>query len=352
MRKFIVVAPLALLAACGGSSSDEEAAADPVAAVRTGLAVAGTSVQSADVFGVVEAAPGSERSLATQAEGTLTRILAPTGTLVQAGQVVAVLSPSQNSTLDLLKARSDAANASAALARALRLRKDGLVSDADVETARAAAQVASATLSTTGQRNGTLVLRAPVGGIVQNLTAKPGDLIPAGTAVASIGNQKDLRAKFSVDPAQATRINPGQHIAITVGTSDTKLETTVSGVDRQPDPTTRQASVYARIPASSGVGVGVSLHASLATGPATSGVTIPYSALLDDGGKSFVFVVANGVAHEVAVLPGNSVGDRIAIVKGLKAGDRVVTEGGTAIEDGMKVREDNPSDTSKPGAKK
>jgi len=31
-------------------------------------------------------------------------------------------------------------------------------------------------------------------------------------------------------------------------------------------------------------------------------------------------------------------GDRVAITRGLGTGDQVVTEGGTALEDGMKVR--------------
>ena len=39
-------------------------------------------------------------------------------------------------------------------------------------------------------------------------------------------------------------------------------------------------------------------------------------------------------------VPGSSSGDRIAILRGLNVRERVVTEGGTALEDAMKVRED------------
>jgi multidrug efflux pump subunit AcrA (membrane-fusion protein) len=52
--------------------------------------------------------------------------------------------------------------------------------------------------------------------------------------------------------------------------------------------------------------------------------------------------VRNGVARRVDVSPGNSSGDSIQILKGLNPGDRVVTEGGTALEDGMKVNETAP----------
>ena len=348
MKILIATAPLALLAACsGGASEDQAAGPDPVATVRTALATRGATSETVDAYGAAEAGPGSERAMAIQSEATLTRIVAPVGTAVRAGQVVAILKPSRTSELDLVRANSDAAVANAALARAIRLRKDGLVSDADVETARAAAQSANATRQSTAQRNGTLTLRAPTSGTVQNITAKPGDLIAAGTTVATIGGQGNLRARFGIDPSIASRVHAGQPITLSLINADTKLETSVSGVDPQVDATTRLASVYAHVPAGHGIGAGEPLRATISVNGTTEGVTIPYSALLDDGGKSFVFVVTKGTAKQVDVLPGSSSGDRIAITKGVKAGDRVVTEGGTALEDGMKVREDKSAGASK-----
>jgi membrane fusion protein (multidrug efflux system) len=67
-------------------------------------------------------------------------------------------------------------------------------------------------------------------------------------------------------------------------------------------------------------------------------VTIPYEAILDDGGQPYVYVVANGIAHRHDVVTGPSSGTRITIIKGVSAGDIVVVQGGTAVEDGMKVR--------------
>lgn len=349
MKFLLSIAPLALLAACSGggteNTADNAAAAEaegpePIATVRTALATEGATADTLTVYGAAEAGPGNERSMATQVEAVLSRIVAPTGTTVREGQVVAILTASATSRLDTAKAASDAAAANAALARAIRLRRDGLVSDADVETARAAAVAANATRSTTAQRNGTLVLRAPASGTVQNITAKPGDLIAPGTTVATIGASGDLRARFGLDPALAARVHPGQPIEFTPINSEAKLASRVSGVDPQVDGTTRLASVFAQVPNGQGIGAGEPLRATINVGAAATGVTIPYAALLDDGGRSYVFVIEDGEAKEREVSPGNSAGDRIQIVKGLKAGERVVTEGGTALEDGMKVREE------------
>jgi RND family efflux transporter MFP subunit len=196
------------------------------------------------------------------------------------------------------------------------------------------------------QRNGTLVLRAPVAGTVQNLTAKPGDLIAAGTTVATIGAQGDLRARFGIDPALAAGIHSGQPIAVSAVNASNALRATVTGVDPQVDPTTRLASVYARLPAGTGFGAGEPLRGAITTAAAATGITIPYRALLDDGGRSYVFVVKDGVAHQRDVSPGNSMGDRIQILRGLQPNERVVVEGGTALEDGMKVAEEGAKPAS------
>ena len=66
---------------------------------------------------------------------------------------------------------------------------------------------------------------------------------------------------------------------------------------------------------------------------------MPYAALLDDGGRSYVFVVKDGVARSRNVVPGSSAGDSIAIASGVAPGERVVVAGGTALDDGMKVRD-------------
>lgn len=341
VRAYLTVLPLALLGACGSGGTPEPEAAPPTATVRTALAVSGSSVADLVLYGVAQPGPGSERALGIQSEAVVTSIAAPTGTAVRAGQVVAALRPSATAQLDTTRAATDAAGATAAYERAKRLRADGLVSDAEVETARAAATTANATLANATGRNDALVLRAPVAGTVQALIAKPGDLVPAGTTVATIVMTGNLRARFGIDPAVARQVRAGQPIGLSVLRSGASIATTVAGVDPQVDATTRLASVFARIPSGTTIGAGEALRASLALGGTRQGITIPYRALLDDGGRSFVFVVEGGVAKSRDVSPGSSEGDRVEVLKGLVPGERVVTEGGTALEDGMKVREEN-----------
>lgn len=328
---------LVSLAACT-AKSEEDKTSDPVALVRIVTASSGTGSDSLVVYGSADAGPGGEQAMSSQADAILEAIIAPNGTAVGRGQVVARLRPSATTRLDAVKSASDAAAANASLARAMRLRADGLASSADVDTARAAAASANATRASVAQRGASLVLRAPAAGTVQGLTARPGDVIPAGTAVATIAARGSLRGRFGVDPVLAQRVRPGQPIQIVaVGTSSSVIGR-VSGIDPLVDPATRLASIYAQLPPSVSFARGSPLQARLQVGATSTGVTIPYVALLDDGGKSYVFVVDKGLAHRRDVVPGSSQGDTVVIASGLAAGERVVTEGATALDDGMKVR--------------
>lgn len=334
----------ALVAGCGShDSGDSGEAANPIAEVRTAVAIPGGAAETITAYGIAELAAANEHGLTTQAEATLARIAAPTGTAVGPGQVVVVLNPSTSTRLDLAKAATDARSSKDALARAVRLRRDGLASDADVNSARATYESASETLNAARRRSTTLVLRAPVPGTVQGLTAKVGDLIAAGTTVATIGTRGDLRVHLGIDPTLADRVHAGQPITISAINAARTVKTSVIGVDPQIDPTTHLASVYAKMPAGQGIGPGQPIRGTVTISGTSPGVIIPYSALLDDGGHTYVFVVQNGVSKRRAVRPGNSAGDTIQILEGLQPNERVVVEGGTALDEGMKVHEEGQS---------
>ena len=336
----LLLSALVMLSACSGAT-DEAKAPAAVALVRVAPVAFGTSGDTVTVYGATEARAGGAHALVAQTESIVAAIAAPNGTSVRPGQIVASLRASPTARLDAVKAAGDAHAANAALERAIRLRNDGLGSDAEVDAARASAASANATVASLHARSGSLVLRAPMAGTVEGLAVRPGDLIAAGTTVAVVAAAGDLRVRFGVDPQMAQRIRAGQPLKIEPTGGGSAIDGTIVGIDPAIDPTTHLASVFAQLPPAYAAGPGQPFRAVIAVSGAVSALTIPYAALLDDGGKPYVFVVANGVAHRRDVVPGNSTGDRIVIVRGVDASAQVVTEGGTALEDGMHVRLDS-----------
>lgn len=334
---WLVAAVTLALAACSGGSGEADNAAEPVALVTLATAERGAVARELTLYGAAEPGPAGRIALVAPAEGTLVSVDAPAGTPVRRGQVVARLSPSPTTRLDLAKATSDATAADLALARARRLRADGLGSDAEVETARAAARSADVTRTSLAARAGGLTVRASADGVVDSVTPSPGDLVAAGGAVALISRSADARARFGVDPAAARALRPGQSLRIAANAGRPALTLPIESVSPMVDSQTRLVSVFARLPAGAGIGAGASLTATVATEGGGDAVTVPYAALLDDAGQPYVFVVAGGAAHRRDVTVGAAAGEQVA-VGGVHAGERVVVQGGTAVEDGMKVR--------------
>lgn len=334
-----VLASLILLGACSGKPADD-ADADPVALVTLATADNGGVDQTVSVYGVTDSGAGGTVALSAPAEAVVGTIEAPVGTAVAAGQVVVRLLPTSATGQDSVKAATDAAAADAAYARAQRLRGDNLASDADVETAAAAARAADAALAAARQRGDALTLRAPQAGYVVAVTQNPGDVVAAGTSIATLSSTGNLRARFGVDPSLTTTIKPGALIHVTA--NGTTFDAHVVSVSPIADPATRLAPVIVALPSGTGLGSGVALRGDLSVASTSAALTVPYAALLDDGGQPYVFVVKAGVAHRVDVETGAQSGadndSRIAITKGLGAGDQVVVQGGTALDDGMKVR--------------
>ena len=336
MRTIGTLSGLMLLAAC--SSAPSEKPADPVALVSTARAVQGSIAESVILYGAAEGGTAARTGLVAPIEAIVVAIDAPVGTAVSRGQVIVRLAPSPIARLDLTRADTEARLATAALGRAERLRADGLVSDAEVETARAAARSALATRASLSARSGSLVLRATSVGFVDSIIPSIGDLVPAGGIVATIARSGNLRARFGIDPALARRLAPGARLRILPAGGGSPFSASVESVNPVVDPITRLASVYTLVPSIAGIGAGEALTADVQVSEAAAALTIPYAALLDEGGQPFVFVVERGVARRRDVMTGPASGDQIGILKGVTSGELIVISGGTALEDGIKVR--------------
>ena len=336
MRTIGAFSVIVLLAAC--SSAPPVKPADPVALVSTARVAQGSIAETVTLYGAAESGTAARTGLVAPIEAIVVAIDAPVGTAVSRGQAIVRLALSPIARLDLTRADTEARLASAALGRAERLRADGLVGNAEVETARAAARAASATRASLSARTGALVLRAANTGFVDTITPSIGDLVPAGGVVATIAKAGDLRARFGVDPALARRLGRGARLQILPAGGGSPFSAPVQSVVPVVDPLTRLASVYTLIPATASIGAGETLTANIQISEAETALTIPYAALLDEGGQPFVFVVERGVAHRRDVTTGPASGDQIAILKGVSSGEVIVISGGTALEDGMKVR--------------
>lgn len=331
-----VVFLAAILMISGCSESDPPP--DPSALVALAPVELGAINQTVTLYGAAESNVSGQQALVAPVGAIVSNIAAPVGSVVAKGQLVAQLAPAPNTQLDLAKAVSDARAADAAFERTKRLRTDGLLGDAEVETARAAAESADATRENLLKRSDALALRAPYAGYVVEVAASIGDQVQAGAPVVKIARPRDLRAQFGADPETARLLRPGMPVRIRSSAGKTTLSAPIQSIDPVVDPQTRLASVFTSLPATATLAIGETLIGEVTINTKQNTLIIPYAALLDDGGQPYVFVVADGVAHRHDITIGFVNDDRVAVSKGVRQGDQVVTEGGGAVDDGMKVR--------------
>jgi len=332
---FAVVA--LLLAGCSGSNTTATAP-DPTALVSLARAESGAVASSHTIYGAVEQNADTQFTLAAPIEAVVSRIVAPAGTPVGRGQLVVALSASPSTRAEIARLSAEARSAQQAYERALRLRTDGLVSDAEVESARTAAQGAQASRAALAAQSAQLALRAPGPGYILAISSNPGDLVSPGTAIATISRTGDLRARFGIDPALLPRLSRGSGVRLEPAGGSRALALPIRSIDPSVDPQTRLASIYVTVPAAYRSGPGQPLKGEVTLEQSGNAVVVPYPALLDDGGQPYVFIVSKGVAHRKDVTVGASDGKAVAITGGIAAGEQVVVQGGTALEDGMKVR--------------
>jgi HlyD family secretion protein len=323
-------------------------------------------------------------TVSSKITGKVVQVNIEEGMFVKQGQVLARLDDSTpKATLALARAQTEAARqgvhenevrrdqAKVTLDRMNRLRKDGHVSQAEVDAAktdldstdarilalREQVRVAErqAELEQTNLDN--TVIRAPFDGIAISKDAQPGEMVSpvsAGggftrTGIGTIVDMKSLEIEVDVNEAYINRVMPRQPVvAVLDAYPDWQIPghviTTIPAADRQ------KATVLVRIGFEKldprllpDMGVKVTFlrdtAASASDAPAAQPATLaPKTAIRSEDSRSFVFVVRGDTVERRAVQVAGTDGDRVEIRAGLTPGERVVVTPPPELKDGSKVK--------------
>lgn len=170
-------------------------------------------------------------------------------------------------------------------------------------------------------------VKAPFAGTVVAVSGNDAASQLASTPLVQISDLKDLEINAALSQANAALVVPGKEVTITSSsfpgeswTGEIKLvapiATSTDGGSANVDVT---ASVPANFPIHPGFTVNLTIDAQSVTG-----LKIPYSALVESGNGSQVWVVKNGQVQLVNVQLGVT-GDKDAqVTSGVHAGDKVV----------------------------
>src|SRR5262245_46041128 len=175
----------------------------------------------------------------------------------------------------------------------------------------------------------TFSLNSPIDGIVVERNATVGASVGTDANLFKIIDLSRVWIDADVFEKDLTRVRPRQVVQLTVPAFP---ESTFSGkvifVDSVVDPETRTVNVRTEVANPDGrLKPDMFANVQIVTDVNRAAISIPQSAVLNDEGKTIVFVADGNDYKKRQVQAGIQNNDRVEIVDGLTAGDKVVVKG-------------------------
>jgi membrane fusion protein, heavy metal efflux system len=172
-------------------------------------------------------------------------------------------------------------------------------------------------------------LNAPISGVVVERNATVGATVGSDASVFKIIDISSVWVDANVFEKDLGRVRRGQEVRVTVpafpGVTFSGRVILISSVV---NPDTRGVQVRTEVSNADGrLKPDMFANVEIITDVRRAAISLPQSAVLDDGGKKIVFVQTDKGYEKHIVTIGIENGDRIEILDGLQAGDHVVVKG-------------------------
>ena len=172
-------------------------------------------------------------------------------------------------------------------------------------------------------------LNSPISGTVVERNGTIGATVGSDANVFKIIDLSRVWVDANVFEKDLERVRVGQIVNVKVPAfTDATFSGRVILITSTLDPETRTVQVRTEIANPDGrLKPDMFANVEIMTAGRRSAISVPLSAVLDDGGKSVVFVADGNNYAKREVTLGLKSDDRVEIVQGLNAGDKVVTKG-------------------------
>lgn len=338
----ILVVGMALLSACG--MSEDAATGHTTASVRLATVERRDFEVRALAYGIIEPASSAAHTLTVQVESEVAELVVRPGQYVLRGQRLALLRPSAATDVEFGRAQRDAFAAQVEWQRVARLREQSLATESELQSARTSAESAAALRDSLQLRvgaSGTREWRSPRDGVVDALTARPGELLPPGSTLLRILPERSSLIRLGIEANLASSLSPGATLLVTSLDGETSVRGHVQSVDARIDPQSGLVTVLAKLDGTQEWPCGRHVRAQVILATHVNALGVPRSAVLYDGDKSHVFVVEHEVARRREVRVGVEDRDTVELLSGVKFNERVAIVGNDELAEGMAVRVDS-----------
>ena len=217
---------------------------------------------------------------------------------------------------------------------------------ADLESSKRQVEAAQANVASVETNLKYSVIYAPFNGTIGISQVKIGTAVYPQTLLNSVSTDNPMAVDIAIDQAEIPKFThyftqkakDSLFTAVLPDGSIYEYPGSLYLLDRSVDPST--GTLKARITFANPkneLKAGLTTNIRVKHDAGDSSLLIPYKAVVDQLGESFVFVVDNGHALQHKVTLGTKIADKIVIRSGLKAGDQVVINGVQKLRDSSAV---------------
>jgi len=257
------------------------------------------------------------------------------------------IDPERTSTVRQAQAVLEEAQANRERTRTLF--EQGIISQAQVDTAESSYKVALSRYedaleevhnrqAVLAQRRSELALArqqladttiyAPFTGAVQERRASVGEYLGAGAPLATIVRMDPLRLRAEVPERDAPNVRIGQLVRVTVEGDTNVYAGHIARLSPVITPQTRMLMVEAEVRNHGALRPGAFAHADIVIDEQGMSVAVPANAITTFAGVEKVLLVQDGKVSEKAISTGRRTAEWVEVINGIKVGDVVVLEPG------------------------
>lgn len=289
---------------------------------------------------------GDEREATASASGVVvfTNANLVEGAAVKAGQQLFEIESSgmadNNMNVKFQEASARYNAAKAAFERKQQLAEDKIVSQSDLETARAeyaSAKAAYDNLKGNFSQRGAVV-RAPISGYIQRINVSNGGFVEAGRSVVTVSQNRDLLIRAEVQPRYYACLKNIAGVNIRIPSDEhiytlEELGGSLVSYGRATDADCPLVPVTFRVRNNGNLLSGSFVTLYISTQAEQEVITVPNESVVEEMGNYFVFVkVCDGEYEKRLVTLGATDGRRTEVTAGVQAGDIVVGRGAAMVK--------------------
>lgn len=333
-----------LLAACQQGDENKEATEENDSQEEDvpAIPVEVSSPRRGDIYatytGTAPVEAFADASVIAKVGGEVRKIFVEEGDDVKAGQILARL---DGDRLRLEQAQTEAnlRKLQRDYQRNLDLNEKGLISAGDFEKIRFEMEALEATNELAKLQLSYADIRAPIDGVISERFIKLGNTLEIESPTFQITSLEPLVAYLYAPEREFRRILPGKDVVLVIDAlGGNAFQATVARVSPIVDPATGTFKITIEVSDQTRrLKPGMFARITIIQDMHANALQVPRSALIDEIGRTSIFVIEDDIALRREVQTGFSNDGQVEITDGLLDSDKFVAVGQGGLKDGAKV---------------